>query len=169
MGNSRASKLCSRSVPTVDDHEGADEGQAQALGQNSMVEISSRLARRPRRRGVFEVWVLRTTSSYSNLGLLTLPYEDVLVIEQIATPSLISIWNETHPDEAQVHVGDRIVLVNDVSGAEPMLAEIQDHRPNSFLRLVLEPAPDSLASKICRNLTCQILADDARGGYQGGC
>merc|ERR1719343_1586988 len=92
------------------------------------------------RRVTFEVWLLRTGLQWNTLGILASAddNQDNLIVDEVRGPSLISTWNASHPEALQVKPGDRISLVNDVTGAEPMLLEIKDQRPGSFLRLVVE-------------------------------
>jgi len=97
-----------------------------------------------RRRGTFEVWLLRTGLQWNTLGILATAddSQDNLIVDEVRGPSLISTWNASHPEALNVKPGDRISLVNDVTGAEAMLLEIKDQRPGSFLRLVVEPGDD---------------------------
>mmetsp|Transcript_110827 Transcript_110827/g.277406 ORF Transcript_110827/g.277406 Transcript_110827/m.277406 type:complete len:210 (+) Transcript_110827:89-718(+) len=127
---------------------GAGAGGSRPLpydGGGDPGHVASGLYKSSRRRGTFEVWLLRTGLQWNTLGILASADEgsDTLIVDEVRGPSLISTWNTSHPEALNVKPGDRISLVNDVIGAEAMLKEIKDQRPGSFLRLVVEPADDS--------------------------
>mmetsp|Transcript_115033 Transcript_115033/g.365495 ORF Transcript_115033/g.365495 Transcript_115033/m.365495 type:complete len:208 (+) Transcript_115033:107-730(+) len=119
------------------------------------------------RREPFEVWLLRTGSQWNALGILASPDDEQehLVIDEVRGPSLIDSWNSSHSEAMKVRPGDKILLVNDVTGARKMLGEIQEQHPGSFLRLVVEPGdvPPAFAGWLFEGLS--VL--DCSGGAEG--
>mmetsp|Transcript_99033 Transcript_99033/g.251408 ORF Transcript_99033/g.251408 Transcript_99033/m.251408 type:complete len:190 (-) Transcript_99033:108-677(-) len=119
------------------------------------------------RREPFEVWLLRNGSQWNALGILASPDDDQdsLVIDEVRGPSLIDSWNSSHSEAMKVRPGDKILLVNDVTGARKMLGEIQEHRPGCFLRLVVEPGdvPPAFGGVLFEGLS--VL--DCSGGAEG--
>jgi len=75
------------------------------------------------------------------LGIVISPDDDAsyLTIDDVRTPGLIALWNESHPEEMTVRTGYTIMSVNGVlNSAQDMLATIQNLRKGLPLRLLIQ-------------------------------
>jgi len=93
------------------------------------------------KRKPFTVELLRVGPSWRVLGLVLSVEEEpgALVVHDLLEPSLVSEWNDTHPEAQQVRPGDIIAGVNGATGrTDQLLAKMQATGRGSTLMLDIQ-------------------------------
>mmetsp|Transcript_81727 Transcript_81727/g.243710 ORF Transcript_81727/g.243710 Transcript_81727/m.243710 type:complete len:150 (+) Transcript_81727:113-562(+) len=86
------------------------------------------------------VEIKRAGPHWRVVGLLVKPGEDdCLHVEEVLTPSLISLWNESETDEfKKVRKGDTVKCINGEVTVDGMLRILMTSAKGSMLRLEIE-------------------------------
>jgi hypothetical protein len=102
------------------------------------------------RRPSFAVAIHRTGPQAKNIGLVVSPDDNpnVLIIDKVVEPSLISEYNKRQSDYTRVRVGDIILSVDGIRGkGKNMLKKLKSTVEGDTVKLVIDGFPPSGISK----------------------